>query len=152
MCGRTPLTMHVREARAQDVGALAELATQLGYPSHPEEVLHRLRCVVPERSRVLVAVVDACVVGWVHVSLYPTLVTDGAAQIHGLVVDQKWRDRGIGRALLEAAESWALDRACRTMLVRSNVIRREAHDFYRHLGYQQGKTSVTFAKVLGGEH
>ena len=143
--------IHIREANAHDAEALADLATQLGYPSQPGEISQRLRCVEAERSCVFVAVVDADVVGWIHVSLYPILQADHAAQILGLVVDQAWRGQGIGGALLEAAEAWAAERGCTTLYVRSNSIRQDAHSFYQHLGYQLVKTSLTFAKQLDGE-
>jgi GNAT superfamily N-acetyltransferase len=125
--------------------------TQLGYPSQPEETLRRLRSVKTEMSCVFAAVADGDVVGWVHVSLYPILQADHAAQILGLVVDQEWRGQGIGGALLQAAEEWAVERGSRTLYVRSNIIRQDAHAFYQHLGYQLVKTSLTFAKQLNRE-
>jgi GNAT superfamily N-acetyltransferase len=143
-----PVRIHIREANTHDAKALAGLATQLGYPSQPEETLQRLRSVKTETCCVFAAVADADVVGWVHVSLYPVLQADDAAQILGLVVDQEWRGQGIGGALLKAAEAWAAERGCRTLYVRSNITRKDAHSFYQHLGYQLVKTSVTFTKSL----
>lgn len=145
------MRIHIREASADDAEALAELATQWGYPSQPEEISQRLRCMGSGRSQVFVAVVCASVVGWVHVSLYPTLATDNAAQILGLVVHEEWRGQGIGRALIQAAEAWALESDCRMIYVRTRITRHDAHAFYRQLGYQQVKTSLTFTKPLDGE-
>ena len=145
------MRIHIREASADDAEALAELATQWGYPSQPEEILQRLRCMGSGRSRVFVAVVGADVVAWLHVSLYPTLATDNAAQVLGLVVHEERRGQGIGRALMQTAEAWALESDCRTMYVRTRITRHDAHAFYRQLGYQQVKTSLTFTKPLDGE-
>ena len=146
-----PARIHIREANTRDARALADLATQLGYPSQPEEILRRLRSVKAETGCVFAAVLDGDVVGWVHVSLYPILQADHVAQILGLVVDREWRGQGIGGALLQAAEEWAVERDCMTLYVRSNIIRQEAHSFYRYLGYQLVKTSLTFAKQLNRE-
>lgn len=145
------MRISVREVNAADAEALAHLATQLGYPSQPEEMTRRLRALLPQQNQALVAVADADVVGWVQVDVHSTLLLDNVAELAGLVVEEKWRDKGIGRALLKAAEQWALERGCSTMYVRTNIIRHAAHTFYRHLGYQQVKTSLTFAKPLNGE-
>ena len=145
------MALRIREAAANDAQALTRLATQLGYPSQPGDITRRLRDLFPLRDCVLVAVVDHNVVGWTHVGLYPTLLTDKAAHLYGTVVDEGWRGQGIGRALLEAAEAWATQRGCRTMYVRSNIVRQEAHAFYRGLGYRQVKTSLTFTKSLQEE-
>jgi len=89
------------------------------------------------------------VVEWVQVSAYSALVTDNAAGLCGLVVDEEWRGQGIGRALLKAAEAWARERNCSAMYVRTNAVRHSAHAFHRQFGYQQVKTSLTFTKSLG---
>jgi GNAT superfamily N-acetyltransferase len=82
------------------------------------------------------------------VGLHSTLATDNAAQILGLVVDERWQGLGIGRRLMCAAETWARQQGCRTVRLRSRISRHSAHAFYRHLGYQQTKTSYTFVRVL----
>jgi len=83
------------------------------------------------------------------VNLLSRLQVSNAAEIAGLVVDEKSRSKAIGRALLKAAEAWAIEKDCSTMYVRTNVVRHGAHVFYRQLGYQQVKTSLTFTKSLG---
>lgn len=143
------MMLHIRQATANDAEALARLTTQLGYPSQSEEITRRLRDLPPERSGIFVAVIDNKVLGWVHVNLLSRLQVSNAAEIAGLVVDEKSRSKAIGRALLKAAEAWAIEKDCSTMYVRTNVVRHGAHVFYRHLGYQQVKTSLTFTKSLG---
>jgi GNAT superfamily N-acetyltransferase len=143
-----PLRFDIREATGDDAEDLAKLADQLGYPARPEQMLNRLGRVDRATGRVLVAVPAGKVVGWIHVVLYHTLVTDHAAQLLGLVVDKNWRGRAVGRALLGAAEAWALEESCDVMYVRSRITRVDAHAFYKHLGYQELKTSLTFVKTL----
>jgi len=143
---RPPL--RIREAILADAPALAKLVTLWGYPADSAVVASRLRHVRGHSNVVLVAATQSQVVGWVHVGLYPTLATDCAAELFGLVVDTEWQAQGIGRRLMRAAEAWALQRGCRSMYVRSNVLRREAHAFYAHLGYHQIKTSLTFERRL----
>jgi ribosomal protein S18 acetylase RimI-like enzyme len=130
------------------VEALALLATQLGYPSQADQIAHRLRTLPAGQACIFVAESEGAVIGWIHVSVYGTILLDNVAEIIGLVVDEKWRGQGIGRALLQAAEKWAITRDCATLIVRSNIVRQRAHGFYLRNGFQRVKTSFTFSKAL----
>jgi ribosomal protein S18 acetylase RimI-like enzyme len=67
-------------------------------------------------------------------------------RITTLVVSADAQGRGIGRMLVEAAESWMRQQGCKLVEVTSNDRRAEAHAFYRHMGYE--RTSIRFAKSL----
>lgn len=141
--------MAVRPARTEDAPALAGLAGQLGYPTSTEEVTARLPEVAanPE-ALILVAGDGGEVQGWIHVELKRSLLAPLAAQVMGLVVDERWRNAGIGAALLAAGEAWARQRGCLSMLVGTRVTRERAHRFYRRAGYDLLKTSHFFEKRL----
>ncbi|MGC8786908.1 MAG: GNAT family N-acetyltransferase [Anaerolineae bacterium] len=143
------MNLHIRPATTNDAQALAHLATQLGYPSEPEQMVRRLALLPSLGSQAFVAVVDEQVVGFVQVGVYFPFLMDDAAEIAALVVDDGWRGQGIGHALLQAAEAWAIERGCSTMHVRTNIVRERAHKFYRREGYEVVKTALTFAKALG---
>lgn len=51
-----------------------------------------------------------------------------------LFVDGKYRGRGIGKRLLQEAESWAKKKGCRH--IHLNTITFQAPGFYRKMGYQ----------------
>lgn len=138
-----------RPARLVDATALADLTTQLGYPASPVETVERLAELGDSESVILVAEYRERVVGWVHVRRV-VLLTGPHAEIDGLVVDEAYRGRGIGEALLARAEEWAAERGETRIHVRSNVIRERAHGFYERLGYERVKTSYTFAKSISG--
>lgn len=132
-----------------DADALAELSGQLGYPTTSADVRRRLEAIQdPDRHAVFVATVSATVVGWVHVFRRPLLISEGEAEIGGLIVDRNNRKKGIGRALVQRAESWARERGCAAMRIRSNVKRTDAHAFYTGLGYGIAKTQSVFRKPL----
>jgi GNAT superfamily N-acetyltransferase len=143
----------VRAMRPDDAVAVADLSGQLGYASSPEQMRDRLRLIGELRSgRVLVAQSrEGDVIGWVHVLGVHLLESDAHAELGGLVVAESMRGHGVGRALVEAAEDWALEQGYATMRVRSNVARDRARRFYEQLGYDHIKTQNNFRKVLRPE-
>ena len=140
----------IRLTTPADAPDLAELATQLGYPSTPEQIAKRLEGLAgkPDENAVFVAELGGRVVGWVHVHLYLLLVDDREAEIGGLVVDAGVRGRGLGAQLMAAAEAWALEQGCSSVYLRSNTLRTAAHAFYKNLGYSLVKSQYAFRKVL----
>ena len=140
----------IRAMIAADIDDAARLATQLGYPSTSEQVARRFDAIqTAADSQVLVAVDDSeAVVGWIHIFGNRLLESEPDAEIGGLVVDESVRGRGVGSALVAAAEAWARERGYAVVSVRSNVVRREAHEFYQERGYGAVKTQVKFRKTL----
>lgn len=141
--------MTIRPAAAADRDALAALAGQLGYPSTPAAIGARWEALarLPDHA-VLVAEAGGRVVGWVHVGRRILLVSDPVVEVLGLVVDEACRGRGLGRALLAAAEAWARGRGESRVVLRSNVKREAAHAFYLGTGYTHEKSQKVFGKEL----
>jgi len=139
----------IRPAGLLDASAVAELCTQLGYPTSPEQAARRVDQIarLPDHG-LFVAVADGQVVGWVHVHAYPLPEVDTHAELGGLVVDERVRNGGIGRMLVEQAESWSRGQGCGFLSVRSNIVREAAHRFYQRLGFEQFKTQYSFRKQL----
>jgi GNAT superfamily N-acetyltransferase len=141
----------IRTARAADAERLAELTTQLGYPTTPPQAAQRLAHITAAaRSNALLVAVDEAddVIGWAHVALRPSLEHDAAAQLAGLVVDDTVRSGGVGAALLAASEAWAAEHGAGVMLVSSRATRLRAHRFYGRHGYGLCKESVWLRKPL----
>ena len=140
----------IRPAAAGDAPEIAELATQLGYPSTAEQIARRLEALrgAPDSAVLVAGAESGPLLGWIHVSANRLVESDPDAEIRGLVVDEAARSGGIGRRLVEEAESWALRRGFGRISVRSNVIRDRAHRFYERLGYERKKTQHKFQKRL----
>jgi GNAT superfamily N-acetyltransferase len=139
MTVRTDLDVRVRDARTSDSSALSGLLAQLGYPSAPADVVRRLERLAEDASnRVLVAEVQGSVVGLASAYVRPLIHHDaGFVRIACLIVDERGRNRGVGRALVQAVESWAGEHGCDVAEVTSGNQRVDAHRFYEGLGYAE---------------
>jgi GNAT superfamily N-acetyltransferase len=142
--------LKIRRAKHADAVRIAELSGQLGYPATSAQMRKRLLGIKPA-SQHAVFVADSPergVIGWVHVSRQPLLEEEIRAEVNGLVVAEGQRSLGAGAQLLAAAEDWARKHGCKSMSVRSNVIRERAHQFYERHGYEHYKTQKSFRKSL----
>lgn len=140
----------VRPAQMEDAGRLAALSGQLGYPCSAGDMRRRLRYLLGDHDHaVWVAETgDGSIAGWIHVFIKRLLESDREAEIGGLVIDENFRGRGVGKALVEHAERWASARRLKSVYVRSNIVRKDAHIFYQKLGYRIIKTQSAFRKPL----
>lgn len=136
--------------RAADVARVANLTTELGYPSSPAEIEERLAELADHPHDIVLVATDAEdePVGWIHVARVARLQSVATAEIQGLVVGSGHRSSGIGADLVAAAEAWARDRGAERIVVRSRNTRERAHRFYERLGYDHEKVSHVFARSL----
>ena len=142
--------LQIRRAKSADAPQIAVLAGQLGYPATAVQMRKRLLGIKPasQHSVFVADSADDGVIGWIHVSRQPLLEVEIRAEVNGLVVAEGQRSRGAGAKLLAAAEDWARKHGCKSMSVRSNVIRDRAHKFYERQGYEHYKTQKSFRKPL----
>jgi len=58
------------------------------------------------------------------------------AEIGVLVVDKDFRKQGIGTKLMKKAEQWAKEKGYSEIRLRSGGHRKEAHQSYKAIGYE----------------
>jgi GNAT superfamily N-acetyltransferase len=108
----------------------------------------RLRAMqVSGNAVALVAELDAAVVGVVTAHTFATMHSSSpVVWLTALVVSERARGSGVGRALVQRAEDWARSVGATRIAVTSGAQRKDAHEFYRRIGYAQ--TGVRFGKAL----
>jgi GNAT superfamily N-acetyltransferase len=143
--------VEVRAARRDDAADVAALLDQLGYPADVAQVERRLDVLLGAREESLfVADLDGRVVALSRLQVSPALEYDGlVGKLGALVVDERHRRRGIGRALVQAVEEEARHRGCVLLFLTTADRRKDAHAFYARIGYQE--TGRRFAKTLSSE-
>ncbi|GIJ46929.1 hypothetical protein Val02_38150 [Virgisporangium aliadipatigenens] len=129
--------MKIRAIAPGDAQRVAVLLTQLGYPTTAAEAAQRVAYFAQDGRSVLLGADDGGVlVGVASWTIYPTLEKPGGvARLSALVVDETRRNKGIGRALMNAGEEWARAGGAQKAEVTSSRHREAAHAFYQGLGY-----------------
>jgi GNAT superfamily N-acetyltransferase len=146
--GRPASDIQIRAAGGSDSTACAALLAKLGYPSPPEHVARRLGVLAEDpANRVFVAEAEGSIIGLASAYVRPLIHHDAAfVRIACLIVDEGWRDQGVGKRLVETIEAWARAEGCDLAEVTSGIQRLDAHRFYEGLGYAEKRKR--FVKTL----
>jgi GNAT superfamily N-acetyltransferase len=141
--------MIIRSAQSADVEALANLMTELGYPTSSEQMRRRFEAISDDPSyATLIAEREGEVLAMVGLRFERSYESDDACtRIRAFVVGSEHRERGVGRALISVAEDWARRRGARDVMLAAHKRRTDAHRFYLSMGYEL--TGHLFYKALG---
>ncbi len=83
-----------------------------------------------------------------HLFARPAFDKPPEVVVQAIVVAAAERRQGIGKRLMEAAESWAAGRGYHSVSLYSQTLRAEAHRFYDRLGYERVATSHLFRRAI----
>ena len=127
----------IRAPEAGDMEALADLMTQLGYETRVSEMEMRMETILANKNyATFVAVSEGKVCGMIGTQIsYSYEHNSPGARILALVVSEKMRGRGVGEALIAAAEKDLAQKNIRRVAVYTHFRRTRAHEFYEKLGY-----------------
>jgi len=128
-----------RRAELADATEIAACLSALGYGTPASLVTERLASFAKSpMDAVFVASVfgHASLLGIVSVHLLPLFHAPGfLGRITSLAVSSEARGKGVGKALVAAAEEWAWSEGAQRMEVTSGDHRLAAHAFYQAAGY-----------------
>jgi ribosomal protein S18 acetylase RimI-like enzyme len=140
--------VRIRDVKLSDGSALAALMCELGYETTSEEMTARLKCILLDpRYSTFVAEIDNQVCGMIGTLTHASYEhNDPSGKIIALVVAQRLRRSGSGRALIAAAEKDFVNRSVTRVTITTRFERDEAHQFYEAVGYL--RTGFRFGKNL----
>ena len=129
--------MNLRSASYKDIDQLLTLLNELGYPSDKDTITESLtRYKRSDEYEVLVAEHEGRVLGCISLHVMKLFHTAGnAGRITSLVISSESRGKGIGKALVNAADRYFKSMDCVKTEVTSGDHRKEAHQFYQSEGF-----------------
>ena len=128
----------IRRASVDDSEPIARLVSQLGYPTSTSQMRRRFETILDDDDyQTFVACEDGQVLGFVGTRSGPLYEDDGSyGQIMALAVAPSQQRRGVGRMLMQVAESALIECGVRVLIVTSGNQRSDAHAFYESCGYR----------------
>jgi len=139
------MEVFVRSIIEQDAESVNALSAQLGYIMPIGQTLANIKSVLATRGHTaFVAIHENKIIGWIGVAEALQIESAPFCEIRGLVVDENYRGYGVGKLLIERVRQWAKETGNNTLRLRTNMIRMEAHLFYRHVGFKEVKEQKVF--------
>lgn len=137
-------TMHPPEIYIEQI---AGLQSEVGRSLSPA-FLHEKLDALPRADRLLLAVEGELLLGFAHLSVRRDLSGPDAVEIVDLIVRASRRREGIGRRLLNAAETWARQSNHSSLMIRMSVPDASIHAFLSSLHFDQSETLLEFVRAL----
>lgn len=123
--------------------------TSLGYDYDYEKQKKKIEAVLNDDSQVIfVADIGNKVVGYIHLTNYDVIYADNFKNCLGLAVDNDYKRKGIGSALLKQGEEWAKENGAVGIRLCSGMERDKAHEFYLSQGYVCNKLQKNLKKIF----
>jgi len=144
----------IRDASEQDIPIILGLLYDLGRPKLQKdsdvETFRKLvtKYLIDSDKKILVAVLDDVkVIGMLSMVFLPRLNRSTLeTYIPELVVLETYRTHGVGKKLISSCMTIAKEKKCHRIRLESGNQRKESHQFYEHLGFEQ--SSLSFTKNL----
>ncbi|TPG34824.1 GNAT family N-acetyltransferase [Flavobacterium pectinovorum] len=143
------MNLFLRQAELKDVEFIAELSSQLGYKTSLEKIQNRISEILNNADNCVYVIIDnENIIGWIHGFYSLRVESDSFVEIGGLVVDENYRRKGVGKILVTKVIEWACSKKSNKIRVRCNTLRKETHVFYDRIGFIETKEQKIFDMEL----
>lgn len=148
------MRISIRAATDLDLDDLVEMALDLWPEEDEEDLQDALSTAIEAPDEIaFVAVVDGEPVGFATASIRSDYVEGSSGSpvgyLEGVWVDEDFRRRGLGRALVRAAEGWAGTEGCSEFGSDAYLEDLDSHAFHLSVGFEEAGRLVAFLKPLG---
>ena len=135
----------IKEASKKDIPIVLGLLYELGRPKLQEDsevdLFRKLtkKYIIDSDKKILVAILnDTKIVGMVSMLFLSRLNRDTFEMyLPELVVTKEYHNQGIGKKLIKSCITLAKEKNCYRIRLESGNQRKESHNFYKHLGFEQ---------------
>ena len=139
------MDLSIRIAKPEDATDIALLSEQLGYSITAEQTELNINAINGSVNDVAYVAIDGDkVLGWIQVFCTIRLESTLFCEIAGLVIDEQYRGKGIGKLLIDHLKPWCREKKCDRLRVRCNAKRGDAHRFYKNAGFNEIKEQKVF--------
>ena len=141
--------IEILPAKVDDYVDIQKLLMQLGWNLNENQVKRNISIYIKqELYSILVAKQEGVILGFITMNCYDTFVSEGRClHIEAIIIDEKYRNKGIGKKFIKAAEDFARSNNCiYSELITLDKRRKDGtHDFYKNLGYEDSeKTNISY--------
>ena len=146
--------VRIRTASEKDIPILLDLLYDLGRPKpHKDSDIGSYRKLTkkyildPDKEMLVAELDNMKIVGMISLMYLSRLNHDTLEMyIPELIVLEKYQKQGIGKKLLDSCVDIGMKKKCHRIRLESGNHRKESHQFYMHLGFEQ--SSLSFTKNL----
>ena len=151
---KTEAKMELRELNEKDLESLIKLYEQLDEANGDftaEDARKIWKDEIEENKKIKYfgAVENEKVISTCYCMIIPNLTRLGSfiAFVENVVTDKEYRGQGLGRKVMEMAIEFARENNCYKVILQSGSWRKEAHQFYKNLGFD-GESKKAFIMKL----
>ena len=146
--------MELRELNEKDLESLIKLYEQLDgangdFTAEDAREIWRQEIEGNKKIKYFGAVENGKVISTCYCLIIPNLTRLGSsiAFVENVVTDKEYRGQGLGRKVMEMAIEFARENNCYKVILQSASFRKEAHQFYKNLGFD-GESKKAFILKL----
>ncbi|MBN8563578.1 MAG: GNAT family N-acetyltransferase [Leptolyngbya sp. UWPOB_LEPTO1] len=150
--------MDIIKITQADFNEWLDLAMQLWSDNSIEEMHASLTTILqsPREAAFLARAEDGSAIAFMNLSLrhdyVPGATQSPVAYIEGIYVKENYRKQGLGKALIQYAEQWAVEQGCTQLASDALLENTESYEFHTHIGFEEVERVVCFIKPVVASH
>ncbi len=151
---KTEVKMELRELNEKDLESLIKLYKQLDdtnndFTAEDARKIWKTEIEGNKKIKYFGAVENGKVISTCYCLIIPNLTRLGSsiAFVENVVTDSEYRGQRLGRKVMEMAIEFARENNCYKVILQSASFRKEAHQFYKNLGFD-GESKKAFIMKL----